>query len=260
MARSIAEIEQLILSEKGKKEELKVINTTSRFSVFGAFIFIISVLIHSLEVLFDYLKADVREELNNRIGLPKWYIEVSKSFQLGYSLNDSLLYPSIDKEAQIITKVSVSEYEKGVLLKVAKGIENIEPLTLEEQRQFLFYMSEVKPVGILLSVRSEPPAVVSVNAQIFYDASQGISEITILVNALISDYLKNLSFGGSIKENDLIEAIRNSTIKDVLLSSVLITEQNKSFTLDRHHETFSGYAVFDADSSFFDLVPGSNGE
>lgn len=259
MARSVAEIEQIILIEKSKNASLNVIDTTSRATPFGAFVYIVAIFMHTLEVLFDYLKTDVREELNNRIGLPKWYIEVSKSFQLGYLLNDLLLYESIDKEAQIITKVSVSEFGGGVLLKIAKGLDVIEPLTLEEQRQFLAYMSKVKPVGILLSVRSEPPAVVSINAKIFYDASQGVSEVTNQVKNLVSNYLKNLSFGGGIKENDLIGAIRNSTINDVLINSVLISEQGKTYTLDRYHEIFSGYAIFSFDSSYFDLIPGDNG-
>ena len=63
MARSIQEIQTLILQAKAQEPALNELNSTSKVAIWRLWVYIIAVAIWSLEKLFDQHRADIDKRL-----------------------------------------------------------------------------------------------------------------------------------------------------------------------------------------------------
>jgi hypothetical protein len=254
MARTIQEIQTLILQAKAQEHALESLNSTSKVAIWRLWVYIIAVAIWSLEKLFDQHRADIDKRLAElKPHTARWYRSKALAFQYGFDL-----LPDSDKfnnqghteeaiEASKIVKYSAvieSKNEGRLIVKIAgEQGEQLQPITEPQKQAFEAYLSEIKDAGVRLSVVNYQPDILHLQMKIVYDPlvldgnGQSIIHATKPVETAIKDYLKRLPFNGELVLAHLIDALQQA---EGVKIPHLVLAQSKNIT------SGGGYGAFEA--------------
>ncbi|WP_314204536.1 nucleotidyltransferase [Capnocytophaga bilenii] len=227
MARTIQEIQTLILQAKAQEPALNELNSTSKVAIWRLWVYIIAVAIWSLEKLFDQHRADIDKRLAElKPHTARWYRSKALAFQYGFDL-----LPDSDKfnnqghteeaiEASKIVKYSAvieSKNEGRLIVKIAgEQGEQLQPITDAQKQAFEAYLQEIKDAGVRLSVVNYQPDVLHLQMKIIYDPlvldsnGQSIIHATKPVEETVKSYLKRLPFNGELVLAHLIDALQQA--------------------------------------------------
>ena len=253
MARSIQEIQTLILQAKAQEPALNELNSTSKVAIWRLWVYIIAVAIWSLEKLFDLHRADIDKRLAElKPHTARWYRSKALAFQYGFDL-----LPDRDKfnnqghteeaiEASKIVKYSAvieSKNEGRLIVKIAgEQGEQLQPITDAQKQAFEAYLQEIKDAGVRLSVVNYQPDILHLQMKIVYDPlvldsnGQSIIHATKPVETAIKDYLKRLPFNGELVLTHLIDALQQA---EGVKIPHLVLAQSKNIT------SGGGYGAFE---------------
>lgn len=256
MARTIKEIEAEILAEKAKSEALKSIDTTSRFAIWGAIVYIVAFTIHTLETLLDVFRLDVQNVIDSkRPGTLSWYTQKAKGFQINSLINSmTLAYDIIDAEKQIVAYAAAEEnIEGGITLKIAKKDAS---LTDSELLKFKTYLEKVKYAGVAISYVSIAPDMLTIDMQVFYNPLASESNVRALIETRMTEYLNNIGFNGLLKVNDLIVELRSlPEVDNVRVGQIRVAQSGDSVIVEVSHVAKSGRFVYNSGNSTIQLTP-----
>lgn len=252
MARSIQEIQTLILQAKAQEPALNELNSTSKVAVWRLWVYIIAVAIWSLEKLFDQHRADIDKRLAElKPHTARWYRSKALAFQYGFDL-----LPDSDKfnnqghteeaiEASKIVKYSAvieSKNEGRLIVKIAgEQDEQLQPITEPQKQAFEAYLQEIKDAGVRLSVVNYQPDILHLQMKIVYDPlvldsnGQSIIHATKPVEKAIKDYLKHLPFNGELVLAHLIDALQQA---EGVKIPHLVLAQSKNITSSGDYGAF----------------------
>ena len=227
MARSIQEIQNIILQAKAQEPVLESLNSTSKVAIWRLWVYIIAVAIWSLEKLFDQHRADIDKRLAElKPHTARWYRSKALAFQYGFDL-----LPDSDKfnnqghteeaiEASKIVKYSAvieSKNEGRLIVKIAgEQGDTLQPITDAQKQSFEAYLQEIKDAGVRLSVVNYQPDILHLQMKIVYDPlvldsnGQSIIHATHPVETAIKSYLKRLPFNGELVLAHLIDALQQA--------------------------------------------------
>ena len=253
MARTIQEIQTLILQAKAQEPALNELNSTSKVAIWRLWVYIIAVAIWSLEKLFDQHRADIDKRLAElKPHTARWYRSKALAFQYGFDL-----LPDSDKfnnqghteeaiEASKIVKYSAvieSKNEGRLIVKIAgEQGEQLQPITDAQKQAFEAYLQEIKDAGVRLSVVNYQPDVLHLQMKIIYDPlvldsnGQSIIHATKPVEETIKSYLKRLPFNGELVLAHLIDALQQA---EGVKIPHLVLAQSKNITIG------GGYGAFE---------------
>lgn len=252
MARSIQEIQNLILQAKAQEPALSELNSTSKVAIWRLWVYIIAVAIWSLEKLFDQHREDIDKRLAElKPHTARWYRSKALAFQYGFDL-----LPDSDKfnnqghteeaiEASKIVKYSAvieSKNEGRLIVKIAgEQGEQLQPITEPQKQAFEAYLQEIKDAGVRLSVVNYQPDVLHLQMKIVYDPlvldsnGQSIIHATHPVETAIKDYLKRLPFNGELVLAHLIDALQQA---EGVKIPHLVLAQSKNITSSGEYGAF----------------------
>lgn len=253
MARSIQEIQTLILQAKAQEPALNELNSTSKVAIWRLWVYIIAVAIWSLEKLFDQHRADIDKRLAElKPHTARWYRSKALAFQYGFDLlpdsdtfnNQGHTEEAI--EASKIVKYSAvieSKNEGRLIVKIAgEQGEQLQPITDAQKQAFESYLQEIKDAGVRLSVVNYQPDVLHLQMKIVYDPlvldsnGQSILHATKPVEEAIKSYLKRLPFNGELVLAHLIDALQQA---EGVKIPHLVLAQSKNIT------SGGGYGAFE---------------
>ncbi|EAY28739.1 hypothetical protein [Microscilla marina] len=255
MARTIEEIEAEILTAKSSDETLNTIDTSSRFSVWGAIVYVMAFVIFTLEQLIDVFKTEVYTAIEaKRPGTLQWYVDQAQAFQLDDLLDPKTLkYDEVEVNKQIVHHASAEEnILGGVTLKITKK-EDV--LSSDELEKFKVYMEQVKFAGTQISYVSISSDVLTLIAQVYYNKLANEEVVRTKINDTINAYLEEIGFNGTFKTNDLIAKLRNlPEIDDLLMNEVSVTQNEQTKLVTLSYSAASGRFQYDASASNIQLL------
>ena len=253
MARTIQEIQTLILQTKAQEPALDSLNSTSKGAIWRLWVYIIAVAIWSLEKLFDQHRADIDKRLAElKPHTARWYRSKALAFQYGFDLlpdsdtfnNQGHTEEAI--EASKIVKYSAvieSKNEGRLIVKIAgEQGEQLQPITDAQKQAFEAYLQEIKDAGVRLSVVNYQPDVLHLQMKIIYDPlvldsnGQSILHATKPVEDTVKSYLKRLPFNGELVLAHLIDALQQA---EGVKIPHLVLAQSKNITIG------GGYGAFE---------------
>ena len=253
MARTIQEIQTLILQAKAQEPALNELNSTSKVAIWRLWVYIIAVAIWSLEKLFDQHRADIDKRLAElKPHTARWYRSKALAFQYGFDLlPDSDTFNNQGHteeqiEASKIVKYSAvieSKNEGRLIVKIAgEQGEQLQPITDAQKQAFEAYLQEIKDAGVRLSVVNYQPDILHLQMKIIYDPlvldsnGQSILHATKPVEETIKSYLKRLPFNGELVLAHLIDALQQA---EGVKIPHLVLAQSKNITIG------GGYGAFE---------------
>ena len=252
MARTIQEIQTLILQAKAQEPALNELNSTSKVAIWRLWVYIISVAIWSLEKLFDQHRADIDKRLAElKPHTARWYRSKALAFQYGFDLlPDSDKFNNVGHteeqiEASKIVKYSAvieSKNEGRLIVKIAgEQGEQLQPITDAQKQAFEAYLQEIKDAGVRLSVVNYQPDILHLQMKIVYDPlvldsnGQSIIHATKPVEETIKSYLKRLPFNGELVLAHLIDALQQA---EGVKIPHLVLAQSKNITSNGEYGAF----------------------
>ena len=254
MARTIQEIQTLILQAKAQEPALSELNSTSKVAIWRLWVYIIAVAIWSLEKLFDLHRADIDKRLAElKPHTARWYRSKALAFQYGFDLlTDSDKFNNTGHteeqiEASKIVKYSAvveSPNEGRLIVKIAgEQGEQLQPITDAQKQAFEAYLQEIKDAGVRLSVVNYQPDVLHLQMKIIYDPlvldsnGQSIIHATKPVETAIKEYLKRLPFNGVLVLAHLIDELQQA--EGVKIPHLVLAQS-------KHIGTNGNYGAFEA--------------
>ncbi|WP_315544237.1 nucleotidyltransferase [Capnocytophaga leadbetteri] len=253
MARTIQEIQTLILQAKAQEPALNELNSTSKVAIWRLWVYIIAVAIWSLEKLFDQHRADIDKRLAElKPHTARWYRSKALAFQYGFDLlPDSDKFNNVGHteeaiEASKIVKYSAvieSKNEGRLIVKIAtEQGEQLQPISEPQKQAFEAYLQEIKDAGVRLSVVNYQPDILHLQMKIVYDPlvldsnGQSILHATKPVEETIKSYLKRLPFNGELVLAHLIDTLQQA---EGVKIPHLVLAQSKNITIG------GGYGAFE---------------
>lgn len=254
MARTIQEIQTLILQAKAQEPALNELNSTSKVAIWRLWVYIIAVAIWSLEKIFDLHRADIGRRLSElKPHTARWYRSKALAFQYGFDLlTDSDKFNNTGHteeqiEASKIVKYSAvveSPNEGRLIVKIAgEQGEQLQPITDAQKQAFEAYLQEIKDAGVRLSVVNYQPDVLHLQMKIVYDPlvldsnGQSIIHATKPIETAIKDYLKRLPFNGELVLAHLIDELQQA--EGVRIPHLVLAQS-------KHIGTNGNYGAFEA--------------
>ena len=253
MARTIQEIQTLILQAKAQEPALNELNSTSKVAIWRLWVYIIAVAIWSLEKLFDQHRTDIDKRLAElKPHTARWYRSKALAFQYGFDLlpdSDTFNNQGHTEEAIEASKiikysaVIESKNEGRLIVKIAgEQGEQLQPITDAQKQAFEAYLQEIKDAGVRLSVVNYQPDILHLQMKIVYDPlvldsnGQSIIHATKPVEETIKSYLKRLPFNGELVLAHLIDALQQA---EGVKIPHLVLAQSKNITIG------GGYGAFE---------------
>ncbi len=232
MARTIEQINNLIIQTKQNDSRLDGLTTNSKTSIWGLFCYVIAYIIFTLELQFDTHKTEVSDALaNQKKGSKLWYRNMALAFQYGFDLitdtdlfnNDGYTDQQIeDKKIIKYAAVIESEQESRLIVKIAtedsSGV--LAPINDIQKMAFDYYFDEINYAGVKytiinyapdrlklkLTIKVDPKVIDLNGTKILMSASDVGSKP---VEIAISEFMKELPFDGKLVLNALIDKLQS---------------------------------------------------
>ncbi|MBF2707531.1 nucleotidyltransferase [Flavobacterium soyangense] len=244
MARKIEVIQQEIFDNIAANENLAVLTSTSKVSVYRLIVFIVAFSIWTLENLFDTHLKEVKEVIkNDKSHRPSWYITKAKSFQYGFPLifdtdkYDNTGYTDAQVEASKIIKYAAATPNAGqVLIKIATETGGVlSPVSNAQKIAFDAYFKEIADMGVKYIVVNHLPDILLLNIQIFRDPlvldanGMSILNANYPVQDAINEYMKELPFNGELVLAHLIDKLQ---LADGVVIPNLVNAESQSIDIN----------------------------
>ena len=254
MARTIQEIQTLILQAKAQEPALNELNSTSKVAIWRLWVYIIAVAIWSLEKIFDIHRADIDKRLAElKPHTARWYRSKALAFQYGFDLlTDGDKFNNTGHTEEQIEASKIGKYsavvespnEGRLIVKIAgEQGEQLQPITDAQKQAFEAYLQEIKDAGVRLSVVNYQPDVLHLQMKIVYDPlvldsnGQSIIHATKPVEEAIKSYLKRLPFNGELVLAHLIDELQQA--EGVKIPHLVLAQS-------KHIGTNGNYGAFEA--------------
>lgn len=226
--RTLQEIQTEILQAKEAEPLLSELNSNSKTAIWRLWVYITSFAIFTLEKIFDQHKKEVNERLSElKPHTARWYRNKALAFQYGFDLlPDSDQFDNKGNSEEAIANSKIVKYsaviesknEGRLIVKIAteQTEGNLQPISVEQQRSFEAYLSEIKDAGVRLSVVNYPPDILRLKMKVVYNPlvlsnnGQSILSGQKPVEEAINTYLKNLPFNGELVLAHLIDALQKA--------------------------------------------------
>ena len=257
MAQTLQEIQNEIITAKNQVPELSQLTSTCNTAIWKHWVYIVSIVILSLQKRFDWFLMDVQNVIYNlKPGTPRWYINKAKEFQYGFNLvaeqdyyDNTGIAQDIVLASKIIAHASFTE-EPSIRMKVAKKNGNdLVKLAPNELQSFIYYVKRYKYAGVDLRgadlVNNLPATITSTNADnlklsllikynpfVLNNIGQRLdASDTEPIKKAIKAYLQNLDFDGLFSTQKLIDSIqRVEGVNDLHLYTIQTKYGNLPFT------------------------------
>ena len=239
------------------------VTSNSKVGVARHIIYGVSYAIHTIEVMYDKLKAEI--EALGAAMIPqtdRWMVYQTKAFQYGDALvwdGTKYTYAAITTANQIVAQCAVITVEGKVLIKVAKDAGgSLSPLTVGERDALTAYWNLIRAAGTNFQVISEVADDLAVNIDVVYDPLVMNSDGTLRsdgttkpVDEAITSYLPGLSFNGRFWTDKLVDAIQAAEgVTSVDVNDIQAKYGLLSYTLvDVYYDSFAGHMAIDSGSS-----------
>jgi hypothetical protein len=238
MARTIATIQAEILAYKTSRTELDVFQGASNTAIWRAWVYIQSLLIYTIECIFDSHRADVQSLIDEKKPhRPNWYTNKVLAYQHGMDLiADTDTYDNTGLTDEEIEALRVVKYSKTidsgsqVIIKVAgetNGERNV--LTAGQAAGLLAYIAEIKDAGVPITLINEVADYYRAAFDIYYDPmilnGQGArldGTNNTPVQTAIKNYIKNLPFNGEYSNVGVVDELQK--IPGVIIPELLTSE------------------------------------
>lgn len=262
MSRTIAQIQNQILTEKAAQSALSGLTSVSQVSIFNLWSYVTAVGIYIQETLWDVFKSDLEADIADApIGTDKWVQAQAYKFQYDaitpqiITLNNFVpSYTTVDTTKQIITRASVKTLPARIVsVKVAKQEPPI-ALTPTELTSFKGYLDEISFAGVQYNTVSYSPDNLMIGATVYYNG-QYSSTITADTISAINTYLQEIPFDGVVRISKIEDAIQGvNGVTDVILNNVAIRADSTPFSATTYmvqnnteiynkYNMYAGYAV-----------------
>ena len=237
MARTIAEIQQDMVTAKEAESGLSGLTSTSVVAIWRKIFYVCAVAIKVIEDLFDVLRDDVEERrLEIPVGILKWYASESLLYQFGDELvfvkeftddlgdtittiNNILTYSVIDPTKYVVDLAAADRVNGVIVIKAAKLNNGVaEKLSVNELAGFTQYWKEKRFAGESLSIISVDPDLLKASYRITYNAQILASDGSLLTDSstfpvedAITDFLQDFqsdNFAGVMYVSKLTDAIQ----------------------------------------------------
>ncbi len=233
---TVTEIHNNQLEEAMASPQLSQLTSTSKVSLFRLFFFNIAYAISLLREIFEEHKKEVKGLLDNeRLGRKNWYKQKMLDFQYGFDLiPDTDIFINRDateeeiEESKIITHAAIVEPadKSGLIVKIATGIDQLEPANEEQQIAVEKYLDEIIITGTRATLINQAHDQLIPYIDIYRDPLQiDSSGVNILtgerpVETAFNNYLKQkLPFNGQLTLQalaDKIQLVDGVEIVDIL--------------------------------------------
>lgn len=218
MARTIDTIYQSLLAQVDNDSTLSTrLTSKSKTAIWRLLLYVVAVGTSVLESLWDAMKSDVNEAIDaQKPHRLKWYRDKALAYMHNMPLpEDSDTFDTTgmtdDKieGKKIVKYAAVEEVNNQVIIKVAKGDEEREPLDDEyEMPLFKAYMQEIKDAGVRLSFVNQEGDGFSCELTVMYDPVLLKSEVETAVKKAVKAYVEGLPFNGEYTNMALIDAVQ----------------------------------------------------
>lgn len=224
MARTIAEIRNILLAEKAAQSTLDSLNSTSNVAVWKLIFDIVAAAIWTLEKLYDIFTGQVNEIIATlKPHSARWYATKAEAFMFGFDLIDetdtydtSNLTDADINAAKIIAFAAVVDQDRGIRIKVAKLVaDELTLLTAPELLAFKEYMERVKDAGVKLLITSGTADSLKLSLQVYFNplvlnisGERLDGTDTQPVQKAVKTYLKNLPFNGVFVTEYMVDALQ----------------------------------------------------
>jgi hypothetical protein len=268
MARTVADIQQEIITYKQNQPDLAGLTSNSKRAIWYLWTFVVASAIAILEQLQDIFIANT--EAIVYLAAPQtaqWLQDRVFKFQYDATTPQVLQlidlvpqYPVVDANKRIVTRCSVtSNLTNKVLVKVAKGT-TPQVLTSPEIAALQNYVETLGVAGIKYVVSSTNSDKIYIQAQVYFaGAYSAIIQANVI--AAINAYLGALPFNGILKLSDLEIVIRNTQgVNDVIFNNVKARRDIDALSaatslvlnntvISKQWSTIAGYIVGETTSS-----------
>ena len=274
MARTIEQIQQSIYDAKAKEASLNELNSASKTAIWRLWVFVVSVAIWSLEMIFDLHRKDIDERIRvqKTFRLP-WYKSMALKFQYGYGLalvdetdfydNTKLTREQIE-DSKIVKYAAVAEVGNTLVIKIAtESNGELQRITDDQEASFINYMNRIKAAGVELRVINSEPDLLALALTIYYDPLLINREGNYIqggekpVVKAIKEYMKMLPFNGELVLAHLIDHLQK--VPGVIIPHLDLARtkwlDNSYTSIEVRHVPESGYFKIDEGNLNISYVP-----
>lgn len=224
--RTLQEIQTEILQAKENEPALAELNSNSKTAIWRLWVYITSFAIFTLEKIFDQHKKEVDFRLSElKPHTARWYRNKALAFQYGFDLlPDSDQFDNKGNSEEAIANSKIVKYsaviesknEGRLIVKIAteQTEGNLQPISVEQQRSFEAYLSEIKDAGVRIAVINYLPDRLILDLEIYYDPlildESGTHRLSAEkpVEIAIQNYMKKLPFNGEMVLAHLIDELQ----------------------------------------------------
>ncbi len=237
MARTIETIQQEMFDSISANENLVLLNSISKVSIWRLFIFVVAFSIWVLENLFNTHKKEVDDIINAKFPhRASWYRTKAKAFQYGFDLiTDTDKYDNTGfadeqiETSKIIKYSAVTKNAGQLLMKIATEINGVlSPIPPEVKEAFDAYIEEIADEGVNYIVVNNLPDILLLKLQIFRDplvlSDTGMSIVNgkYPVEDALKEYMKELPFDGELVLAHLVDKLQK--VEGVRIPNVVNAE------------------------------------
>ncbi len=231
MARTIAQIQQSIITAKQADPTLSTLSSSSNVAIWLLWSYVVAVCQWVVENYFDDHKAEVEQIIvTQRAHTLQWYVTKARQFQYGVVLpfeSDSYTTTTTDPTVAIINYAAAVELPSLVRLKVATlSAGSLAPLSVTQLTAFTAYIQQIKDAGVRMQITSGNPDILRLQLAIYYDplvidatGARIDGSSSYPVKDAVKAFLKALPFNGLFVVNNLIAALQD--IEGVVIGVVV---------------------------------------
>lgn len=188
-----------------------------------------------------------------RYGTKQWWHKMVLKWQKGYQIevdSEGMMDYGIENEsAKIIKYAAIVPDGRTVYVRVAKEDgDNLQRLSNEELSEFATYLDNIKPLGIKVQGQSLNACELSITMKVYYYGEHEQSKVESAVKTAIEEYLKNITFGGVVFRNKIIDAVQGvEGVSDVEVKQntdsddITYSDNGRTGMLGRVLQARSGY-------------------
>lgn len=237
-----------------KEQTLPQLTSTSDGSVWSG---LFTLFADSLERYYNDFEK-FATEMNNlaaqfSVGSLEWYKEQALLFQtdsvLEWTANGKAEYTEVDAAKRVVKHCATTEQAQSVVIKVAKGDTVREKLEQEELDALNAYFQQIKFAGTKITLISQQPDILRLSLNVYTRQQDSLlSTIKTNVETTITNYLKNLAFGGTLYVSKLVDELQLiAGVQDVEFVNGLGKPTTASVfsTFNRIYVAVAGHAIID---------------
>lgn len=266
MAKTIAEIQQVMINAKVAEPNLATLTSTSKTSIWQLTFLICAASIKWIEDLFKVQKQDVeKRRLEIPVGVLKWYASESLVYQYGDVLvfdNGRVDYSPVNSDNFVVDLAAADIINGVVVIKVAKLVAGFAtPLSASELAGITTYWNQKRFAGTSISIISNAPDKLKAEYRIIYDSQILASNGSLLtdpsvfpINNSIDSFLQSFqdsSFAGTMQVMKLTDAIQKSEgVINVIANNIEAKPDGGTFldvlaVANQEYTAIAGYMIID---------------